>query len=190
MALSLFSQSLSRILNLEISALESDGIGKVISSPRVITANNVKAKIEDGTEIPYITTTSSGGVLTQTVTFKPAKLVLEATPQITPEGMVKMALLVKKEDADWSNAVQSQGGLNPPIKSSIVETNVVVENGGTVVIGGVYVTNSTSNIDKVPFFGDIPVLGHLFKVKSDQASRRELLIFITPRVISEQVRVN
>lgn len=194
LALSLFSASLSRILNLEISALESDGIGKVISSPRVITANNVKAKIEDGTEIPYLTCTTSTTSISNsqlcTVSFKAAKLVLEATPQITPEGTVKMALLIKKEDADWVNAVSAQGTINPPIKSSIVETNVVVENGGTVVVGGVYITNSTSTVDKVPFFGDIPYLGALFRVKNDTAKRRELLIFITPRVISEQVRVN
>lgn len=184
LALSLFSSSLSRILNLEIAALESDGIGKIISSPRVITANNVKAKIEDGTEIPYVTTTSTGGVTTQTVSFKSAKLSLEVTPQITPEGTVKMALLIKKEDADFTNAILG----NPPIKSSIVETNVVVENGGTVVVGGVYITNSQNNIEKVPFLGDIPVLGALFRVKTDISKRRELLIFITPRVISDKVR--
>lgn len=184
LALSLFSASLSRILNLEISALESDGVGKIISSPRVITANNVKAKIEDGTEIPYVTTTSSNGVTTQTVSFKPAKLSLEATPQITPEGTVKMALLIKKEDPDWTNAVLG----NPPIKSSIVETNVVVENGGTVVVGGVYITNNQSSVEKVPLLGDIPFLGALFRVKTDNSKRRELLIFITPRVISDKVR--
>lgn len=183
-ALSLFSSSLSRILNLEISALESDGVGKIISSPRVITANNVKAKIEDGTEIPYVTTTTSGGITTQTVSFKSAKLSLEATPQITPEGTVKMALLIKKEDADWTNAVLG----NPPIKSSIVETNVVVENGGTVVVGGVYITNTQNSVEKVPLLGDIPFLGALFRVKTDTGKRRELLIFITPRVISDKVR--
>jgi type IV pilus assembly protein PilQ len=186
LALSLFSSSLSRILNLEIAALETDGTGKVISSPRVITANNVKAKIEDGTEIPYVTTSSTGALTTQTVTFKSAKLSLEVTPQITPEGTVKMALLIKKEDADYANLVQGQ----PPIKSSTVETNVVVENGGTVVVGGVYITNNSSTVEKVPLLGDIPVLGALFRVKTDNAKRRELLIFITPRVLSDQVRVN
>ena len=183
-ALSLFNSAASRILNLEIAALESDGVGKIISSPRVITANNVKAKIEDGTEIPYVTTTSSNGITTQTVSFKSAKLSLEATPQITPEGTVKMALLIKKEDADWTNAVLG----NPPIKSSIVETNVVVENGGTVVVGGVYITNNQNSVEKVPLLGDIPFLGALFRVKTDTGKRRELLIFITPRVISDKVR--
>lgn len=184
LALSLFNSSLTKFLNLEIAALESDGIGKIISSPRVITANNVKAKIEDGTEVPYVTTQTTGTSITQTVSFKPAKLSLEATPQITPEGTVRMALVVKKEEPDWTKAVLG----NPPIKSSIVETNVVVENGGTVVIGGVFITKTEDTIEKVPLLGDIPFLGWLFKYKNDSGARRELLVFITPRVISDKIR--
>ncbi len=184
LAFSLFNASLTKILNLELAALESDGIGKVISSPRVITANNVKAKIEDGTEVPYVTTQTSGGAVTQTVAFKSAKLSLEATPQITPEGTVRMLLVVKKEEPDWNKAVLG----NPPIKSSIVETSVVVENGGTVVIGGVFITDSTNSVDKVPLLGDIPFLGWLFKYKRDEGRRRELLVFITPRIVSEKLR--
>lgn len=186
LAFSLFNASLSRILNVEIAALESDGVGKVVSSPRVITANNVKAKIEDGSEIPYVTTSSSGGVTTQTVSFKPAKLSLEATPQITPEGTVKMNLVIKKEEADWTRAILG----NPPIKSSVVETNVVVENGGTVVVGGVYITNNQGATEKVPLLGDIPFFGWLFKYKKDIGARRELLIFITPRILSEKMRID
>lgn len=184
LAFSLFNASLTKILNLELAALESDGIGKVISSPRVITANNVKAKIEDGTEVPYVTTQTSGGAVTQTVAFKSAKLSLEATPQITPEGTVRMLLVVKKEEPDWNKAVLG----NPPIKSSIVETSVVVENGGTVVIGGVFITDSTNSVDKVPLLGDIPFLGWLFKYKRDEGRRRELLVFITPRIVSDKLR--
>ena len=184
MAFSLFNSALTRILNVEIAALESDGLGKVISSPRVITANNVKAKIEDGTEVPYVVCTDSTTGRTCTVSFKPAKLSLEATPQITPEGTVRMALVVKKEEPDWTKAIQG----NPPIKSSIVETNVVVENGGTVVIGGVFITDSQDIIEKVPLLGDIPYLGWLFKYKNDTGKRRELLVFITPRVISDKMR--
>jgi type IV pilus assembly protein PilQ len=187
-AFSLFNSAITRILNVELSALESDGIGKIISSPRVITANNVKAKIEDGTEVPYITASASSGSTTYTVSFKPAKLSLEVTPQITPEGTVRMNLIVKKEEPDWTNAVTVNGYRNPPIKSSIVETNVVVENGGTVVIGGVYITSSENTVDKVPWLGDIPFLGWLFKYKTDTGSRRELLVFITPRVISDKMR--
>lgn len=186
LALSLFNSSLTKFLNLEIAALESDGIGKVISSPRVITANNVKAKIEDGTEVPYVTTQTSGTAVTQTVSFKAAKLSLEATPQITPEGTVRMALVVKKEEPDWTKAVLG----NPPIKSSVVETNVVVENGGTVVIGGVFITKSEDTVEKVPLLGDIPFLGWLFKYKNDTGNRRELLVFITPRVISDKMRID
>ncbi|MCA1939262.1 MAG: type IV pilus secretin PilQ [Dechloromonas sp.] len=186
LAFSLFNSGATRILNMEIAALQADGLGKLISSPRVITANNVRAKIEDGTEIPYVTTTTSGGNQTQTVSFKPAKLVLEATPQITPEGTVKMALLIKKEEADWTRAVLG----NPPIKSSVVETNVVVENGGTVVVGGVFITNNQSKVEKVPLLGDVPFFGWLFKYKNDFGNRRELLIFITPRIISEKLRLD
>lgn len=184
MALSLFNSTLTRILNLELSALETDGLGKVISSPRVITANNVKAKIEDGTEVPYVTTSTSNGTQTQTVSFKPAKLTLEATPQITPEGTVRLALVVRKEEPDWTKSVLG----NPPIKSSVVETNVVVDNGGTVVIGGVFVTKTENSVEKVPVLGDIPYFGWLFKYKNDLGSRRELLIFITPRIISEKLK--
>jgi type IV pilus assembly protein PilQ len=188
LALSLFNASLSRILQLELSALEKDGIGKIISSPRVITANNIKAKIEDGTEIPFITAQASSGGTTYTVSFKPAKLSLEVTPQITPEGTVRMSLLVKKEEPDWERAVIVNDFRNPPIKSSIVETTVVVENGGTVVIGGVFVAKSSDTVNKIPVLGDIPVLGWLFKTKSESIDRRELLIFITPRMMSDKMR--
>jgi len=188
LALSLFNASVSRILQLELTALEKDGIGKIISSPRVITANNVKAKIEDGTEIPFITAQASATGTTYTVSFKPAKLSLEVTPQITPEGTVRMNLLVKKEEPDWERAVIVNEFRNPPIKSSIVETTVVVENGGTVVIGGVFVAKSSDTVNKVPMLGDIPVLGWLFKTKSETVDRRELLIFITPRMMSDKMR--
>lgn len=190
LALSLFNSSLTRILNLEIAAMEGDGLGKVVSSPRVVTANNVKAKIEDGTEIPYVTLQSSGGTSTATVNFKAAKLSLEVVPQITPEGTVSMNLIVKKEEADWTKAVVLNGYANPPIKSSIVETNVVVDNGGTVVIGGVFITDTQRNVEKVPLLGDIPALGWLFKYRKEDSKRRELLVFITPRIISDKMGLN
>lgn len=184
LALSLFNSNLTKFVNLELAALESDGGGKVISSPRVITANNVKAKIEDGTEVPYVTPGAANAPAT--VSFKSAKLSLEVTPQITPEGTVRMTLVVKKEEPDWTRAVAG----NPPLKSSIVETNVVVDNGGTVVIGGVFVTNNANTTEKVPLLGDIPLLGWLFKVRNDSNTRRELLVFITPRVISDKMRID
>lgn len=185
LAFSLFNASLTNILNLELAALEADGGGKIISSPRVITANNVAAKIEDGTEIPYVVQSCSGGVCTNTVSFKSAKLSLEATPQITPEGTVRMKLLVKKEEPDWTRAIQG----NPPIKSSTVETDVVVENGGTLVIGGVFTTNNTQSTERIPFFGDLPYVGFLFKYQQKTGTRRELLVFITPKVVSDQLAV-
>jgi len=190
LALSLFNAAATRILNLELSALQSDGLGKIISSPRIVTANNVEAKIEDGTEIPYVTIQSTGGTSTATVSFKPAKLSLKVTPQITPEGTVKMNLVVKKEEADWTKAVVLNGYANPPIKSSVVQTNAVVENGGTVVIGGVFINDSQNSVEKVPFLGDLPALGWLFKYKKEQGTRRELLVFITPRIISDKLRLN
>jgi len=186
LAFSLFNASLTRILNLELAALETDGLGKIVSSPRVITANNVKAKIQDGTEIPYVTTATGGGVATQNVSFKTAALSLEATPQITPEGTVRMQLIVKKEEPDWTRAVLG----NPPIKTATVETNVVVENGGTVVIGGVYITKKENVTEKVPLLGDIPFFGYLFKYQNDTGQRRELLFFITPRIISDKLQIN
>ena len=186
LAFALFNSSLTRILNLELAALESDGLGKIVSSPRVITANNVKAKIQDGTEIPYVTTATGGGVATQNVSFKTAALSLEATPQITPEGTVRMLLVVKKEEPDWTRAVLG----NPPIKTATVETNVVVDNGGTVVIGGVYITKKENVTEKVPLLGDIPFLGYLFKYQEDSGTRRELLFFITPRIISDKLQIN
>lgn len=189
-ALSLFNAAATRILNLELTALQSDGLGKIISSPRIVTANNVEATIEDGSEIPYVTLQNSGGTSTATVSFKPAKLALVVTPQITPEGTVKMALTVKKEEPDYTRAVVLNGYANPPIKSSVVKTNAVVENGGTVVIGGVFINDLQNTVDKVPLLGDLPALGWLFKHKKEQGTRRELLVFITPRIISEKLRLD
>jgi type IV pilus assembly protein PilQ len=185
LAFSLFNASLTNILNLELAALEADGGGKIISSPRVITANNVPAKIEDGTEVPYVIQNCSAGACTNTVSFKSAKLSLETTPQITPEGTVRMKLVVKKEEPDWTRAIAG----NPPIKSSTVETDVMVENGGTVVIGGVFRTDNSQSTERVPFFGDLPYVGFLFKYQHKEGTRRELLVFITPKVISEQMAV-
>ena len=186
LAFALFNASLTRILNLELAALESDGLGKIVSSPRVITANNVKAKIQDGTEIPYVTTATGGGVATQNVSFKTAALSLEVTPQITPEGTIRMQLVVKKEEPDFTRAILG----NPPIKTATVETNVVVDNGGTVVIGGVYITKKENVTEKVPLLGDIPFFGYLFKYQNDAGTRRELLFFITPRIISDKLQIN
>jgi len=180
LALSLFSATANRFLNLELSALEADGKGKIVSSPRVITADQTKALIEQGEEIPYQQATSSGAT---SISFKKAVLKLEVTPQITPEGNVIMTVDVNKD---------SRGTLTPQgyaINNKHVQTQVLVENGGTVVIGGIYTQDQQESVDKVPLLGDIPVLGNLFKNTSRTAVKTELLIFLTPKVVSEKSAV-
>ncbi len=173
-ALSLFGSGLTRFINLELSALEAENRGKIISSPRVVTSDSTKATIQSGTEIPYTTTSSNG----TTTTFKKAVLKLEVTPQITPEGNVIMDVEVNKD---------SRGELTPnagfAIDTKQIKTQVLVENGGTVVIGGVYTQEESNQTSKVPFLGDIPILGNLFKSNQKISNRSELLIFLTPRVI-------
>ncbi len=179
-AVSLFSATANRFLNLELSALESDGKGKVVSSPRVITADQVKALIEQGEELPYQVATSSGAT---SIAFRKANLKLEVTPQITPEGSVILSVDVNKD---------SRGTLTPQgysINTKHVQTQVLVENGGTVVIGGIYTQDEGETINKVPLLGDVPVLGHLFKNKTRTTSKTELLIFLTPKVVSERAAV-
>ncbi len=179
-ALSLFSATANRFLNLELSALESDGKGKVVSSPRVITADQVKALIEQGEELPYQVATASGATSVQ---FRKANLKLEVTPQITPEGGVILSVDVNKD---------SRGTLTPQgyaINTKHVQTQVLVENGGTVVIGGIYTQDEGETINKVPLLGDVPILGNLFKNKTRTTAKTELLIFLTPKVVSERQTV-
>jgi type IV pilus assembly protein PilQ len=177
-ALTLVSSGLSTLLNLEISALQADGRGKIVSSPRVITADKVKATIEQGTEIPYQQATSSGAT---SVSFKKAVLKLEVTPQITPEGSVYLDVKVNKDSRGQDTAS------GPAINTKNVQTQVLVENGGTVVLGGIYEQEEKTTITKVPFLGDLPVVGNLFRNRTMVNDRKELMIFITPRVVSERV---
>jgi len=177
-ALTLFNASLSRFLTLEVTALEADGRGKIISSPRVITADKVKAVIEQGTEIPYQSATSAGNTDVQ---FKKATLRLEVTPQITPEGSIFLDVKVNKD----SPGQQTLSG--PAIDTKNVQTQVLVDNGGTVVLGGIFEQQERNTVTKVPFLGDLPVVGYLFKSTSVVSDRSELLIFITPRVVAGQV---
>ncbi len=179
-ALSLFSATANRFLNLELSALESDGKGKIVSSPRIITADQVKAIIEQGEELPYQVATASGAT---SIAFRKANLKLEVTPQITPEGSVILNVDVNKD---------SRGTLTPQgyaINTKHAQTQVLVENGGTVVIGGIYTQDEGETINKVPLLGDVPVLGNLFKNKTRTTSKTELLIFLTPKVVSERQAV-
>ncbi|WER45726.1 type IV pilus secretin PilQ [Cupriavidus sp. WKF15] len=177
-AVSIFNSAATRFLALELSALEADGKGKIISSPRVVTANNIKALIEQGTELPYQAATSSGATSVQ---FRKANLKLEVTPQITPEGNVLLDVDVNKD----SVGIQTTSGF--AIDTKHVQTQVLVDNGGTVVIGGIYTQTESNDTDKVPWLGDIPVLGNLFKSNAKVRNRTELLVFLTPRVLNESV---
>lgn len=179
--LTLFNSSITKLLNLEISALELDGRGKVISSPRVITADKVKAHIEQGTEIPYQTVSAGGGI--GQVQFRKAVLSLEVTPQITPEGAIFLDVKVNKDTP--STTVSGSAGV--AIDTKNVSTQVLVENGGTVVLGGIYQQTISETTTRIPVLGEIPYLGALFRDVAKTNNRTELLIFITPRVISERV---
>jgi type IV pilus assembly protein PilQ len=176
-ALSLFGASANRFLNLEISALEAEGKGNIVSSPRVITADQKPARIEQGEEIPYQQATSSGAT---SVAFKKASLRLEVTPQITPEGNVILDVEVNKD----SRGTLTTAG--PAINTKQVKTQVLVENGGTVVIGGIFTQEEHNSIDKVPLLGDIPVIGYLFQSRVKNTSKTELLIFITPKIVTDR----
>jgi type IV pilus assembly protein PilQ len=176
-ALSLFGASSNRFLNLEISALEADGNGKVVSSPRVVTADQQKALIEQGTELPYQVATSSGATSLQ---FRKANLKLEVTPQITPEGNVLLDVDVTKDSVGQSTAAGFA------INTKHVKTQVLVDNGGTVVIGGIFEQTDREDITKVPLLGDIPYLGNLFKTKTKSSDKTELLIFLTPKVLNDR----
>jgi len=176
-ALSLFSSAANRFLNLELSALESEGKGKIVSSPRVITADQVEALIEQGTELPYQAATSSGATSIQ---FRKANLALRVTPQITPEGNVILNVDVNKDSVGQSTVAGFA------IDTKHVKTQVLVENGGTVVIGGIFTQTENDVVNKVPLLGDIPVLGYLFQNKSRSIAKTELLVFITPKIVTDR----
>lgn len=173
-AVSIFNSAKNRFLNLELSALEADGKGKVVSSPRVVTADQAKAVIEQGTELPYQVAAASGA---STLAFRKANLKLEVTPQITPEGGIVLDLDISKDNV---------GQITPAgfaIDTKHIKTQVLVENGGTVMIGGIYETSEQEDEYKVPFLGDIPVLGYLFKNRRQVQAKQELLVFITPKML-------
>ena len=176
-AVSLFNSSFSRLLNLEISALEADGKGKVVSSPRVVTADQTKALIEQGTELPYQVATSSGAT---SIAFRKANLKLEVTPQITPEGNIILTLDVNKD------TVGQQTTAGFAINTKHVQTEVLVENGGTVVIGGIFELEDTTNESRIPVLGELPYLGTLFRTRTRTLNKTEMLVFITPRMITDR----
>jgi len=176
----LFNNALTQFLTTEISALESDGRGRVISSPRVMTANGVEALIEQGQEIPYQQATSSGAT---SISFRKAVLSLKVKPLITPDGKIAMELDVNK---DTPNTRLSTGA-GVAIDTKHVKTEVLVENGGTVVIGGIFEQVTRNNVQRIPFLGDLPYIGFLFKNREIIDDKTELLVFITPRIITEHL---
>lgn len=176
-ALSIFNASANRFLNLELSALEADGKGKLVSSPRIVTADQTKALIEQGTEFPYQQATSSGAT---SVAFRKANLKLEVTPQITPEGNIILDLDINKD----SRGETTTAGI--AINTKHIKTQVLVENGGTVVIGGIFELTETNEENKVPLLGDIPIAGFLFKNTNRISNKQEMLVFITPKMIADR----
>lgn len=180
LAFSLFRLPAGLLLNLELTALETDNRGKIVSSPRVTTANQQTAKIAQGTEIPYQQASASGATA---VAFKEAELSLEVTPQITPDNKIIMDLEVKKESVGVIF-----GGV-PSIDTQNVQTQVLVANGETAVLGGIYEQTERNQVEKVPFFGDIPILGNAFKRRTRQDDKTELLIFITPKIMDESLNL-
>ncbi|MDT8989587.1 type IV pilus secretin PilQ [Curvibacter sp. APW13] len=175
-AIALFGAGADRFLGLEISAMESDGKGKVVSSPRVVTADKNKALIEQGTEFPYQVASASGAT---SIAFRKASLKLEVTPQITPEGNIILNLDVNKD----TRGIQTTAGY--AIDTKHIQTQVLVDNGGTVVIGGIFTEDQVNTVDKVPFFGDLPGIGALFRRNSTSQEKREMLVFITPKVLGD-----
>ena len=176
----LLNKALSRMLAVELTALETDSKGKVISSPRVVTSDKTEATISTGTEVPYQQASSSGAT---NVAFKAASLSLSVKPQITPDDNVIMDIKVNKDSVGALYA-----GV-PSIDTNKVSTQVLVENGGTVVIGGVYLQQQSNGVDKVPLLGDIPVLGYLFRRTSKIDNKSELLIFISPKIMSDTMNL-
>lgn len=169
------------LVDLELAALQSEGRGEVISTPRVVTANQKKASIEQGVEIPYQEAASSGATATQ---FKKAVLRLEVTPQITPDDRIIMDLLISN-DSVGEQVASATGGFVPSIDTNEVNTQVLVKNGETVVLGGIYITDRRDTTNKVPYLGDLPLVGRLFKSTQRQSNKSELLVFVTPKILKE-----
>ncbi len=180
LALSILNLGRGNLVNIELSALEADNRGKVVSSPRVITADKKKAIISQGTEIPYQTAAASGAT---TIAFKPAVLELSVTPRITPDDRIIMDLEVKKDSVGqiFANI--------PSIDTKKVTTQVLCDNGDTIVLGGIFEQTTRTTVEKVPLLGDIPVVGYLFKRTIKQDDKTELLIFVTPKIVKETLTV-
>ena len=172
-------QTAEYLLDLELSAIETDGRAEIVSQPRVITADGQTASIESGTEIPYQEASSSGAT---SVSFKPAVLKLEVTPQITPDERIIMDLVINQDSV---GEITNTGV--PAIDTNSVQTQVLVDNGETVVLGGIFRSEEVTSISKTPFFGDLPLIGALFRYKNHSSEKNELLVFITPRLVKDSL---
>lgn len=173
----------SYLVQLELSAMQKEGKGEIISSPKVITADQNQATIKQGFEVPYQEATSSGAT---SVSFKEAVLKLDVTPHITPDDRIIMDLVVTKDRPVFERSVLGV----PPLETREVRTTVLVNNGETVVLGGVYEREKTKNVERVPFFGDLPYVGFLFKNTAELDNNNELLIFVTPKILKETLGLN
>ncbi|MCB1738462.1 MAG: type IV pilus secretin PilQ [Gammaproteobacteria bacterium] len=169
------------LLRLELSAAQIDGRSETIASPRVVTADRAPAKISQGVEIPYQTVEGTGADATVSIEFKEVVLELNVTPQITPDNRVIMEIAMKKQDADFANSINGQ----PSIQTREITSTVLVDNDETLVLGGVYERSLSQSVSKVPFFGDLPVVGNLFKRTSKLDNKNELLVFMTPEIIDK-----
>lgn len=172
-------QTADYLLDLELSAIETDGRAEIVSQPRVITADGQTASIESGTEIPYQEASSSGAT---SVSFKPAVLKLEVTPQITPDERIIMDLVINQDSV---GEITNTGV--PTINTNSVQTQVLVDNGETVVLGGIFRSEEITSISKTPFFGDLPLIGALFRHTNHSSEKNELLVFITPRLVKDSL---
>jgi len=171
------------ILDAQLAALETTGEGKIISSPKVTTLDDIKATIKQGEEIPYAVYDNEGN---RTIEFKDAALRLEVQPKITPDNRISMEVTATNNYADWTRTNVSNE--NPPINTSEVDSTIVVKNGDTIVVGGIYKMTETKSISGVPGLSKIPILGWLFKTESKTRDKREILIFITPRIVGETLK--
>ena len=175
-AATLLSKNATRLLDMELSALESDGQGKILSNPRIMTADMVKATIEQGTELPYQTSSSNGG---NKIQFRKANLRLEVIPKIHHDGKVSLLVAINKD----SVGMKTEQGY--AIDTKNLSSEVSVENGGTVILGGIYQTTERDDTVKIPLLGDIPLIGHLFKHQSTLRDKTELLVFLTPTILDK-----
>jgi type IV pilus assembly protein PilQ len=177
-SIAIISRAAGRAVGLELSAMQAESKGKIISSPRVLTADGTEANIQQGTQIPYQSATSSGATA---ISFVNAVLSLKVKPQVTPDGNIILTVAVNKDSPSATLTVNG----TPAINTTTVQTQTMVENGGTVVIGGIYLQDEGETVNKVPLLGDIPILGNLFKQRGTHNDRRELIVFLTPRLVDD-----